>query len=86
MNDRRERARSLSRRMEALILALTGVVILFVAYGLWMTWDDPDWVGQFIANPDGVTSNGRISTMNQQQDPTVIVTEPGCPALSTRPA
>ena len=33
-----------------------------------------DWVGQFVANPDGITSNGRISTMNQQQDPTVITT------------
>lgn len=33
-----------------------------------------DWVGQFIANPDNVTSSGRIATMNQQQDPTVIVT------------
>ncbi|MGO2520466.1 MAG: ABC transporter substrate-binding protein [Microbacterium sp.] len=33
-----------------------------------------DWVGQFIANPDGVTADGRIETMNNQQDPTVIVT------------
>ncbi|HZU94614.1 MAG TPA: ABC transporter substrate-binding protein, partial [Microbacterium sp.] len=33
-----------------------------------------DWVGQFVANPDGITSNGHISTMNQQQDPTVITT------------
>lgn len=33
-----------------------------------------DWVGQFVANPDGITSGGRISTMNQQQVPTVIMT------------
>ncbi|MBN6190171.1 ABC transporter substrate-binding protein [Aneurinibacillus sp. BA2021] len=49
-----------------------------------------DWVGQFIANPDGVTSNGRISTMNQQQDPTVIVTcadaSMGCAGAQTDPA
>ncbi|GAA1127805.1 MULTISPECIES: ABC transporter substrate-binding protein [Microbacterium] len=49
-----------------------------------------DWVGQFIANPDGVTSNGRISTMNQQQDPTVITTcsdvSLGCEGAQTDPA
>ncbi|MBS0025667.1 ABC transporter substrate-binding protein [Microbacterium paraoxydans] len=49
-----------------------------------------DWVGQFIANPDGVTSNGRIRTMNQQQDPTVIVTcadtSMGCTGAQTDPA
>ncbi|WP_435743942.1 ABC transporter substrate-binding protein [Microbacterium sp. PMB16] len=49
-----------------------------------------DWVGQFIANPDGVTSNGRISTMNQQQDPTVIMTcadtSMGCAGAQTDPA
>lgn len=49
-----------------------------------------DWVGQFIANPDGVTSNGRISTMNQQQDPTVIMTcadaSMGCTGAQTDPA
>jgi peptide/nickel transport system substrate-binding protein len=49
-----------------------------------------DWVGQFIANPDGVTANGRISTMNQQQDPTVIMTcadtSMGCSGAQTDPA
>ncbi len=49
-----------------------------------------DWVGQFIANPDGVTANGRISTMNQQQDPTVIMTcadaTLGCEGAQTDPA
>ncbi len=49
-----------------------------------------DWVGQFIANPDGVTSNGRIATMNQQQDPTVIMTcadaALGCEGAQTDPA
>lgn len=49
-----------------------------------------DWVGQFIANPDGVTSNGRISTMNQQQDPTVIMTcadaSLGCEGAQVDPA
>ncbi|GGM46683.1 ABC transporter substrate-binding protein [Microbacterium saperdae] len=49
-----------------------------------------DWVGQFIANPDGVTANGRISTMNQQQDPTVIMTcadtAMGCTGAQTDPA
>lgn len=61
MNDRRERARSLSRRMEALILALTGVVILFVAYGLWMTWDDPDWVGRFIIDKLALPNSAQFS-------------------------
>ncbi|PZQ91795.1 MAG: peptide ABC transporter substrate-binding protein [Leifsonia xyli] len=49
-----------------------------------------DWVGQFIANPDGVTAGGRIATMNQQQDPTVIVTcadtAMGCTGPQTDPA
>lgn len=49
-----------------------------------------DWVGQFIANPDGVTANGKISTMNQQQDPTVIMTcanaDLGCTGAQTDPA
>lgn len=49
-----------------------------------------DWVGQFIANPDGVTANGKISTMNQQQDPTVIMTcadsSMGCTGAQTDPA
>lgn len=33
-----------------------------------------DWTGMFIANPDQVTSSGNISTLNQQQDPTTIIT------------
>ncbi|MDQ0574533.1 ABC transporter substrate-binding protein [Agromyces albus] len=49
-----------------------------------------DWVGQFVANPDSVTGNGVISTLNLQQDPTVIVTcssaELGCTGPQTDPA
>ncbi|WP_300267112.1 ABC transporter substrate-binding protein [Microbacterium sp.] len=49
-----------------------------------------DWVGQFIANPDTVTGDGRIETMNNQQDPTVIVTcanaDLGCTGPQTDPA
>lgn len=33
-----------------------------------------DWTGMFIANPESVTGTGAIGTMNQQQDPTVMVT------------
>lgn len=49
-----------------------------------------DWVGQFIANPDAVTGSGRISMLNQQQDPTVLLTcanvELGCSGAQTDPA
>jgi peptide/nickel transport system substrate-binding protein len=49
-----------------------------------------DWVGQFIANPDAVTSSGTIATMNNQQDPTTIVTcsdaALGCKGPQTDPA
>lgn len=49
-----------------------------------------DWVGQFIANPDAVTGKGVISTLNLQQDPTVLVTcssaEQGCTGAQTDPA
>ncbi|WP_350347453.1 ABC transporter substrate-binding protein [Agromyces sp. G08B096] len=49
-----------------------------------------DWVGQFIANPDAVTGSGEISTLNQQQDPTVMITcanaELGCEGPQTDPA
>ncbi|RXZ72251.1 ABC transporter substrate-binding protein [Agromyces albus] len=49
-----------------------------------------DWVGQFVANPDSVTGDGVISTLNLQQDPTVIVTcssaELGCTGPQTDPA
>jgi peptide/nickel transport system substrate-binding protein len=46
-----------------------------------------DWTGMFVANPDTVTGNGAIATMNQQQDPTVIVTcsdaSKGCKGAQT---
>ncbi|MFF2389720.1 ABC transporter substrate-binding protein [Agromyces sp. NPDC058104] len=49
-----------------------------------------DWVGQFIANPDAVTSSGDITTLNEQQDPTVLITcsnaELGCAGAQTDPA
>jgi peptide/nickel transport system substrate-binding protein len=49
-----------------------------------------DWTGMFVANPDAVTSTGAISTMNQQQDPTVITTcadaSKGCKGAQTDPA
>lgn len=49
-----------------------------------------DWVGQFIANPDSVTGSGEIATMNNQQDPTVVVTcanaDLGCTGPQTDPA
>lgn len=49
-----------------------------------------DWVGQFVANPDGITSNGAISTMNNQLDPTVMIAcvsvDLGCKGPQTDPA
>jgi peptide/nickel transport system substrate-binding protein len=49
-----------------------------------------DWTGMFVANPDSVTASGAISTMNQQQDPTVITTcadaSKGCKGAQTDPA
>jgi peptide/nickel transport system substrate-binding protein len=33
-----------------------------------------DWVGQFVANPEVLTDGGVISTLNLQQDPTVLIT------------
>jgi peptide/nickel transport system substrate-binding protein len=49
-----------------------------------------DWVGQFIANPDSVTGSGSITMLNQQQNPTVIITcsntELGCEGPQTDPA
>jgi peptide/nickel transport system substrate-binding protein len=49
-----------------------------------------DWTGMFVANPTSVTDNGAISTMNQQQDPTVITTcadaSKGCKGAQTDPA
>lgn len=48
MKAARERARLLGRRMELLIAALMGVLILLVAYGLWVTWSEPSWLGRFL--------------------------------------
>lgn len=49
-----------------------------------------DWVGQFVANPDSVTGGGEIAMMNNQQDPTVIMTcsnaDLGCTGPQTDPA
>lgn len=49
-----------------------------------------DWVGQFIANPDAVTGEGDITTLNLQQDPTTITTcanaDLGCVGPQTDPA
>lgn len=49
-----------------------------------------DWTGMFVANPDTVTGTGAISTMNQQQDPTTIITcsdaSKGCKGDQTDPA
>jgi peptide/nickel transport system substrate-binding protein len=39
-----------------------------------LTTGQIDWTGMFIANPESVTGTGAIGTMNQQQDPTTIVT------------
>lgn len=55
-----------------------------------LTTGQLDWVGQFIADPDSVTASGDIATMNNQQDPTVIITcsstELGCKGDQTDPA
>jgi len=61
MNDARERARALSRKMCTLIYALMGVVLLFVAYGLWVTWSDPDWTGLFIIDKLALPTSAQIS-------------------------
>lgn len=49
-----------------------------------------DWVGQFIANPEAVTGEGDITTLNLQQDPTTITTcanaNLGCVGPQTDPA
>ncbi|MCT9819283.1 ABC transporter substrate-binding protein [Microbacterium sp. W1N] len=46
-----------------------------------------DWTGMFIPNPDDVTANGIISTINTPQDPTVLYTcanaELGCTGAQT---
>jgi peptide/nickel transport system substrate-binding protein len=55
-----------------------------------LTTGQIDWTGMFVANPDTVTGDGAIATMNQQQDPTVIVTcsdaSKGCKGAQTDPA
>lgn len=55
-----------------------------------LTTGQIDWTGMFVANPDTVTADGAIATMNQQQDPTVIVTcsdaSKGCKGAQTDPA
>ncbi|HEY3339603.1 MAG TPA: ABC transporter substrate-binding protein [Propionicimonas sp.] len=55
-----------------------------------LTTGQIDWTGMFVANPDTVTGDGAIATMNQQQDPTVIVTcsdaAKGCKGAQTDPA
>ncbi|MGV8908299.1 MAG: ABC transporter substrate-binding protein [Propionicimonas sp.] len=55
-----------------------------------LTTGQLDWTGMFVANPDSVTADGAIATMNQQQDPTVIVTcadaSKGCKGAQTDPA
>ncbi len=52
-----------------------------------LTTGQIDWTGMFVANPDSVTADGAIATMNQQQDPTVIVTcadaSKGCKGAQT---
>lgn len=49
-----------------------------------------DWVGQFVANPDAITASGAIDMINNQQDPTAIVTcsnaDLGCTGAQTDPA
>lgn len=49
-----------------------------------------DWIGQFIASPDPITASGDIATMNNQLDPTVLVTcadaDRGCKGAQTDPA
>lgn len=49
-----------------------------------------DWIGQFIANPDPITASGDVATMNNQLDPTVIITcadtAKGCKGAQTDPA
>lgn len=39
-----------------------------------LTTGQIDWTGMFVANPDQITGTGAIGTMNQQQDPTVMIT------------
>lgn len=49
-----------------------------------------DWVGQFVANPDSITGEGNYATMNNQLDPTVIMScvnaDLGCKGPQMDPA
>lgn len=49
-----------------------------------------DWVGQFMANPDGAIGSGNYAMMNNQLDPTVIMAcvneDLGCKGPQTDPA
>ncbi len=55
-----------------------------------LTTGQIDWTGMFVANPESVTNTGAIATMNQQQDPTTIMTcsdaTKGCKGDQTDPA
>ncbi|HVK44723.1 MAG TPA: ABC transporter substrate-binding protein [Micropruina sp.] len=55
-----------------------------------LTTGQIDWTGMFVANPESVTNTGAIATMNQQQDPTTIITcsdaSKGCKGDQTDPA
>lgn len=61
MKAARERARLLGRRMELLIATLIGVVALVVAYGLWVTWSNPDWIGRFVIDELALPKPERLS-------------------------
>ncbi|HHZ07998.1 MAG TPA: hypothetical protein GX405_04370 [Rhizobiales bacterium] len=61
MTEARERARVLGRRMEMMIYALIGALVLFVACGLWVAWSDPGWTGQFILDRLGLPKSARLS-------------------------
>ena len=61
MKAARERARLLGRRMEMLITVLIGVVALFVAYGLWVTLSDPDWIGSFVIDKLALPKPAQLS-------------------------
>jgi hypothetical protein len=47
--------------MEMLISALMAVVGVFVAYGLWLTWSDPAWIGTFVVEKLGLPQPAQLS-------------------------
>lgn len=67
MKAARERTRLLSRRMEMLISALMGAVLILVLYGLWATWSEPAWIGTFVldrlALPQPAQLSGSTTTL-----------------------